>query len=105
VNNLPSFYNWAICIISPPERSAYPSSQEIPVMGETHETLVLWRLRAPVHGVPREVQCTMDHLGENFYELHLRCGREELLNEPFEETGTLLTRARELWTETKAGTV
>jgi len=70
---------------------------------EVHETVLLWRLRTGVHGVPREVRCTMDHLGEGFFELHLECGRERFLNESFRETESLLERAEELRAETKAG--
>jgi hypothetical protein len=70
---------------------------------ETHETLLLWRMRAPVHGGIHVVRCSMDHLGEGYFELRLSCGRELLCNEPFENTELLLRRAEELRTETKAG--
>jgi hypothetical protein len=70
---------------------------------EIHESVLLWRERVPVHGVLREVQCSMDHLGEGFYELRLRCGKEILRNEPFQETSGLLKRAEELRSEAKAG--
>ncbi len=69
---------------------------------ETHETLVLWRKRAPVHGGVHVVQCSMDHLGEGFYELRLSCGRELLVNEPFQEVERLLRRSEELRSEAPA---
>lgn len=67
-----------------------------------HETLLLWRMRVPLHGDVHVVQCSMDHLGEGFYELRLSCGRELLRNEPFEDVERLLCRAEELRTETRA---
>ena len=36
---------------------------------EVHEAFLLWRKRASVKGVVREERCSVDHLGEDFYEL------------------------------------
>lgn len=69
---------------------------------ELHETLLLWRMRAPVRGSLHVVQCSMDHLGNDFYELRVSCGREVLRNESFEDPENLLRRAEELRAETKA---
>lgn len=69
---------------------------------ELHETLLLWRVRVPVHGSLHVVQCSMDHLGDDFYELRVSCGHEVLRNEPFEDPDNLLRRAEELRVETKA---
>ncbi len=71
-------------------------------MAEVHETFVLWRMRASVGGVVRQVQCSVDHLGDGFFELHLKSGHELLLNEPFQDTGELLSRADELRSRTRA---
>lgn len=70
--------------------------------GEVHETFLLWRKRASVKGVVREVRCSVDHLGEDFYELRLLGGQELLLNESFRDLDQLLVRAQEL-RKTKRG--
>lgn len=64
--------------------------------GEIHETFLLWRKRASVKGVVREVRCSVDHLGEDFYELRLLGGQELLLTESFRDLDQLLVRAEEL---------
>ena len=70
--------------------------------GEIHETFLLWRKRASVKGVVREVRCSVDHLGEDFYELRLLSGHEVLLTEPFRDMDALLVRAEELRKGTRA---
>lgn len=64
-----------------------------------YEPVVLWWQQAVVGGVVRNVRCTMDQLGEGFFELRLLSGDEVLLSEPFEETRKLLSRAEELRAE------
>ena len=64
--------------------------------GEIHETLLLWRERASVRGVVRDVRCSLDHLGEDFFELRLQSGPDLLLNESFRDMDELLARAEEL---------
>jgi hypothetical protein len=64
--------------------------------GEIHETVLLWRKRASVRGVARDVTCSVDHLGEDVYELRLLSGNEVLLNESFRDMDELLARAEGL---------
>jgi hypothetical protein len=59
-------------------------------------------MRVPDHGGLHVVQCSMDHLGEEFYELKLSRGHELLRSEPFEDLERLLRRAEELRDQTKA---
>ena len=70
--------------------------------GEVHETFLLWRKRASVKGVVKEVRCSVDHLGEDFYELRLLSANEVLLNESFRDMDELLVRAEELRKKTTA---
>ena len=70
--------------------------------GEVHETFLLWRKRASVKGVVKEVRCSVDHLGEDFYELRLLGGQELLLNESFRDLDQLLVRAEELRNKKRA---
>ena len=63
---------------------------------EVHESFLLWRKRASVKGVVKEVRCSLDHLGEDFYELRLLSGHDVLLNESFRDMDALLVRAEEL---------
>ena len=70
--------------------------------GEVHETFLLWRKRASVKGVVKEVRCSVDHLGEDFYELRLLGGQELLLNESFRDLDQLLVRAEELRSKKRA---
>lgn len=67
-----------------------------------HETFLLWRKRTSVGSEVREVRCLGDHIGEDLFELHLRCGHDLLLNEPFQDTEELLARAEELRQQTRA---
>ncbi len=69
---------------------------------EVHETFLLWRKRASVKGVVKEVRCSVDHLGEDFYELRILGGQELLLNESFRDLDKLLVRAEELRTKKRA---
>ncbi len=69
---------------------------------EVHETFLLWRKRASVKGVVKEVRCSVDHLGEDFYELRVLGGQELLLNESFRDLDKLLVRAEELRTKKRA---
>ncbi len=64
--------------------------------GEIHESFLLWRRRASVKGVVKEVRCSVDHLGEDFYELRILRGQELLLNESFRYMDELLVRAEVL---------
>jgi hypothetical protein len=70
--------------------------------GEVHETFLLWRKRASVKGVVREVRCSVDHLGEDFYELRLLGGQELRLTESFRDLDQLLVRAEELRNKKRA---
>ena len=63
---------------------------------EVHEAFLLWRKRSPVGSAGREVRCSIDHIGEGLFELHLESGHALLLNEPFCDTEELLARAEEL---------
>ncbi len=63
---------------------------------EVHEAFLLWRKRAPAGSAGREVRCSIDHIGEGLFELHLESGHALLLNEPFCDTEELLARAEEL---------
>jgi hypothetical protein len=69
---------------------------------EVHEAFLLWRKRASVKGAVREVRCSLDHLGEDFYELRLLSGHEVLLCESFRDMDALLVRAEELRKGTRA---
>ena len=71
-------------------------------VGEIHESFLLWRKRASMNGVVREVRCSVDHLGEDFYELRLLSANEVLLNESFRDMDELLVRAEELRKKTTA---
>ena len=66
---------------------------------EVHEAFLLWRKRASVKGVVREERCSVDHLGEDFYELRILRGQELLLNESFRDLDKLMVRAEELRTK------
>jgi hypothetical protein len=68
----------------------------VPKSAETHETLLLWRKRVRVGGAVHELKCSLDHLGEGLFELHLQRGHDLLLNESFDDTESLLRRAAEL---------
>ncbi len=69
---------------------------------ERYETAVLWFLRAAVRGVARELRCTAEHLGEDFFELCLVVDDELLLREPFRDVERLVERAEELRARTEA---
>ena len=57
---------------------------------------MLWKKRTTERGVVRDVTCSVDHLGEDFYELRILRGQELLLNESFRDMDELLVRAEEL---------
>ena len=67
---------------------------------EVHEAFLLWRKRASAGSAGREVRCSIDHIGEGLFELHLESGHALLLNEPFCDTEALLARAEELQKDT-----
>ena len=60
------------------------------------EEVLLWRGRGHAHGLVRELRCTMEQLGEGFFELRLVSGRKLLLAEPFDDPRALLNRAQQL---------
>ena len=68
------------------------------------ERVTLWRLPGDARGSAEDVDCTMEQLGEGFFELRLRSGERLLLCEPFEDTGALVRRAEELRVE-RAGVI
>ena len=93
---------WDICIIPPAGRCFYVE-RNVRKVGEVHESFLLWRKRASMNGVVREVRCSVDHLGEDFYELRLLGGQELLLNESFRDLDELLVRAEELRNRKRPG--
>ena len=97
----PPVPRWDICIIPPAGRCFYVD-RNVRKAGEVHETFLLWRKRASVKGVVKEVRCSVDHLGEDFYELRLLGGQELLLNESFRDLDQLLVRAEELRNKKRA---
>lgn len=69
---------------------------------ERYETAILWRARASVRGVARELRCTVEHLGEDFFELCVLADDEPLLSEPFQDVERLLQRAETLRARTQS---
>ena len=65
---------------------------------EVHEAFLLWQKPGSTE---RDVRCLLDHVSEGVFELHLECGHELLLNEPFQDTEELLARAEELEKDTR----
>ncbi len=85
-----------------PRRPRFLAWRDVQKAREVHEAFLLWRKRASVGGVVREVRCSLDHLGEDFYELRLLSGSEVLLAESFRDMDELLVRAGELRKKTTA---
>jgi hypothetical protein len=67
-------------------------------------TVTLWRLPGPASSGMSGVDCVVEQLGEDFFELCLRSGDRLLLCEPFEDAAALLRRAEQLRVE-RAGVV
>lgn len=65
-------------------------------------TFQLWRVRALVKGLPRELRCSIEQLGEGCFELRVHCGHELLRVEDFDDAGQLLRRAEQLRAEAHA---
>lgn len=61
-----------------------------------NEPVLLWHARSVVGGRTRDLRCTAEQLGEGYFELRLRSGREVLLTETFENTEDLARRAETL---------
>jgi hypothetical protein len=63
------------------------------------EAVLLWRAKGRVHGLRRELRCTLEQLGEGCFELRMSSGDELVSVETFTDAAQLLSRAEKLRAE------
>ena len=63
------------------------------------EVVPLWRTKSRVHGLRRELRCSMEQLGEDCFELRVSSGDELVSVETFTDAAQLLSRAERLRAE------